>query len=116
MPQHNPASDATSAPHHEAQAGELHQARGQPTVSPTDHGEPPEAASTPANIETAAECPTPPSPASTQGSVAVQADQRRVCIRSDRLEQINVDLLIQAILIIAEDMETPPDRGDTALT
>src|SRR5688572_30673881 len=82
MPQHNPAGDATSAPHHEPQAGELHQARGQPTVSPTDPGELLEAASTPDGIETPAEYQAPFSPASTQGSVTVQADQRRVCIRS----------------------------------
>lgn len=109
MPQHNPAGDARSATHHGAHAGELHHARGQPTVSPTDHRELPEDESTPAGIETSAECPTPTPAASTQGSVAAQANQRRVRIHSDRLEHINVDLLIQAILIIAEEAATPSD-------
>ncbi len=60
----NPADDAASAPHRESHAGELHQARGQPAVSPTDHGELPEAASTPVSIESAAGCPAPFPPVS----------------------------------------------------
>lgn len=115
MPQHNPAGDAASAPHRESHAGEAHRARGQPTVSPTNHGEPPEAVSTPASIERA-ECPAPNPPALAQGGAAAHANQRQVRIESDRREQVDVDLLIQALLIIAEDMATPSDLDEAALT
>lgn len=127
MAQHNPADDAASEPQRESHAGEIHQARGQPTVSPTDHGEQPEttsgpastmleAASVPVGVERAAECPALFPRSSAQGSAAAQANQHRVRIQSDQREQIDVDLLIQAILIIAEEMAAPSDREDAALT
>lgn len=114
MPQHNAAGDAVSAPHRESHASELHQARGQPKVSPTDHGEEPAAASLLVSIESTADGPASIPPAPARRSATAQANQRRVRIQSDSREQIDVDLLIQALLIVAEDMTAPSDLDDSA--
>jgi len=112
MPQHDPVSDLAFTLHRESHADELHQARGQPQVSPTEHEELPEAESTPVSIEGATNCLVESPLASTQGSAAAPANQRRVRVHSYR-QEVDVDLLIQAILIIAEEVASPSDVDGT---
>lgn len=119
MPQHNPAHDIEPKSDLEAAASEIDKVGSQLAASASAPGEPPGFSSLPPtslqNPCRLGSIQAPSGESGTQNTVGC-AKQHRVRVHSEHRGQVDIDLLIQAILFIAEEMTTPPDQRDAAPT